>query len=160
VGPSFGAGLAFDAEWWDLGLAPTLALGAEYVSGAAAPGGNGSEVVVRSALAELDGCLAAWRPLQRRVSLAGCARVEAGARFAAGLDVPGGHTVTRPWVAAGPSVRLRVDVRRWFVGLSAGLFFPFIRDDVGLLGTPSPTPAFSVGAVGVRGTLATGIHFP
>jgi hypothetical protein len=159
LGPnlSFGGGGGVDLQWRTATGRPSVALGVEYVSGAAFPAGSGAQILLRSVLGDVEPCLELVHTAKERFALDGCARLDAGVRLATGEDVVGGHTVVRPWVALGPSARIRVLLGGgWFVDASGGVFFPFIRDQLGLVGTAA---AADVGAVGGRGSLGVGLHF-
>ncbi len=96
---SWGAGGSLDLGASHGALASSLTVGAEG-STSAPVSADGATVTFASALASVEACPASWR--WGRLSVRPCLRVDAGARFLRGEDIPHGRGVTVPWVDVGP----------------------------------------------------------
>jgi hypothetical protein len=155
--PTFGGGLSGELDTTLRQLPTSFRLGLEYVASAPART-DGALVELALAYAWLEGCAV---PLNRRLSVAACARLDAGVRIAQGQDIPDARTVPRPWVALGPTAHLRVRIAGpAFVDLGAGLFVPIVNDTVSFAPTNvAADQVYKVGFLGFRGDLGAGVVF-
>jgi hypothetical protein len=104
----------------------------------------------------VDGCILSWPRGSARVLA--CARVEGGTLQGTGAKIPGAHSNTRTWLAAGPLARgewdvlaplfLEADVAA-LVHITADRFY-FVPD----------TTVYEVPLVGIVASAGVGVHFP
>ncbi|WP_394832307.1 hypothetical protein LVJ94_37925 [Pendulispora rubella] len=125
-GVLWGAGLA--ATWTaPLAFEPSLRAGVAYSSSAPASV-DAAEAHFARWTASLEGC--ALRMRLGRMSLFPCAKLEVGALRAEGQNIARATSDVRPWVAVGPSARVRwlVPGQRLFVEGGVAAMVPLTRD--------------------------------
>jgi hypothetical protein len=87
------------------------------------------------------------------ITASACARVDAGALVAQGVDVPNPRRVTRPWVAPGAALTIGRAIGPVLVRAGVGIDAPLVRDrfelapDVELAATPAVQVRGAVGIV-------------
>jgi hypothetical protein len=157
--PTLGGGPSADLGGRIGRLTPVLRVGLEYSTSAPVTA-NTARVSFANAMVSLEGCPTAFD--LGALTLLPCARVDAGARFAAGENIPNGHRETRPWFDVGAMAHLRIRVARSvFVDLGGGVLFAAIEDRVFLQGSPEvpEVNVYTVPTFGARGEVALGVEF-
>ena len=154
--PTLGGGPSADLGGRIGSLRPVIRVGVEYSTSAPVSAYN-ARVTFANAMVSLEGCPTAFD--LGGLTLRPCARVDAGARFAAGENIPNGHRETRPWFDVGAMAHLRIRVvRSVFVDLGGGVLFAAIEDRVYLQGSPDVS-VHTVPTFGGRGEVALGVEF-
>lgn len=118
----FGAGAALSAE------ALRLQLALEFFSSTETdPDASGAYARFGLYRAHLSGC---YSPFGERISLFGCAAVQAGVLRAQGRGVPDVHEINRAWLAAGADLLVLATLAdRTSLQLRAGVARPLIERD-------------------------------
>jgi hypothetical protein len=142
------------ADGRDALFAPALRLRFEHAgSGTVHEAGGGALFTWTTASA--DACPLAWSPA--RVRLLPCARVEAGALHASGVDLKVSRSDTRLWFAVGAVARAQLRITGpLFAELEVGAFLPIVRDR--FFFEPDST-LFRAPIVGWSGAAGLGVAF-
>jgi hypothetical protein len=128
--------------------------GARFESKFTRSEGTGEFALYSGRLEPCPAHLRAWEP----VWISACLVLDAGWLEARGADVTPRQSVSRFWLAAGPTARVELRVLEILALEASGeLFFPFVRDRffVGKDATVHRTPA-----VGGGGAIGLGVFFP
>lgn len=121
------------------GPSPSARLGLLWANGGAqfAPGNAGGQLVLGLRAVALTGCVLRFEPFSRGESIRACGELEGGALTVRPFGLANPTAPDRPWLAAGPLVRVEVPlVARLSFGAEAGVLFPFERERVYVLGHP------------------------